>query len=231
MKGQIIAAGGLDLTQESRDKRLHEYILRTSGKANPAICYLPQAGAESRERILAFYDLMLALGAKPTWFSLFGRVEDGWEERLLAQDVIFVGGGNTRSLIALWREWGVDRVLQQAAQNGTILAGVSAGAICWFEQCITDSVWPLGSIQGLGWLRGSACPHYDGEAERRPAALKMVAEGRVIDGIALCDYAAGHYVDGELRQVVTTTEVAQAYRLQRQGNSTLEEAIPVQVLG
>jgi peptidase E len=231
MKGQIIAAGGLGLTQEPRDRWLHEYILQASGKAHPETCYLPQAGAENRERILAYYELMVALGARPSWFSLFGRVEDGWEQRLLAQDVIFVGGGNTRSMIALWREWGVDRVLQQAAQNGTILAGVSAGAICWFEQCITDSMWPLSMVQGLGWLKGSACPHYDGEAERRPAALQMVAEGRVIDGIALCDHAAGHYVDGELRQVITTKTTAKAYRLRRKHDKTLEEAIEVRYLG
>jgi peptidase E len=168
---------------------------------------------------------------QPSWFSLFGRVPNGWEQRLLAQDVIFVGGGNTRSMLALWREWGIDRVLKQAAERGTILAGVSAGAICWFEQCITDSVWPLGTIQGLGWLKGSACPHYDGEPERRPTTLRMVAEGRAMDGIALCDYAAGHYIDGKLHQVITTVEAAKAFYLKRQDKATLEEEIPVKLLG
>jgi len=112
----------------------------------------------------------------PSWTSLFGIVKPGWREHLLAQDIIYVGGGNTRSMICLWREWGADEVLREAYEAGILLCGVSAGAICWFEQGVTDSVWPLGVLPCLGLLPGSCCPHYDSEAERRPTSTASCTE-------------------------------------------------------
>jgi len=145
--------------------------------------------------------------------SLFGIVKPGWRERLLEQDVIYVGGGNTRSMLCLWREWGVDEVLREAYNKGILLCGVSAGAICWFEQGVTDSVWPLGVLPCLGLLPGSCCPHYDSEEERRPSFLRMTRETAILPGLALDDLCMAHFVDDELHRIISASEAAQAYRV------------------
>ncbi|MBS1986903.1 peptidase E [Candidatus Dependentiae bacterium] len=218
---QIIAIGGGGLKSSSDDKApsLDRYIIEQSGKKEPKICFLPQAAAESKEYILWFYQTFLALGAKPSYVSLFGSVQDGWKEQLLSSDIIYVGGGNTRSMLALWREWGVDTLLRQAYEKGIILCGVSAGAICWFEQCVTDSVWPLGVLDCLGILPGSCCPHYDTESERRPAYLKYTQNKSILPGIALQDDVAAHYVDGKLHAVVSIRHGKKAYSVEA-GNET-----------
>lgn len=203
MKKQIIARGGGGFSKNPVEARFEQYLLQQTGKERPKVCFLPQASNENRDYITRFFELFCALPAQPSWLSLFGRVEPGWQEHLLQQDLIFVGGGNTRSMLALWREWGVDTVLRQAYEQGIVLAGSSAGAICWFEYGITDSVWPLGVLPGLGFLPGSCCPHYDDEPERKPAYSAMTKMGKVVPGIALDSYAAAHYVDGELYAVIT----------------------------
>jgi len=225
----IIAIGGGGLSKMDHYV-LERYILEQTGKDRPRVCYLPQASAESESAILNFFQAMIELDAHPSWVSLFGRVEVGWQDHLLSQDVIYVGGGNTRSMLALWREWGIDAVLKQALDRGIILAGVSAGAICWFEQCVTDSVWPLGSLQGLGFVAGSCCPHYDGEPERRPSYLRMIERGAVKDGYALQDGTAAHIVDGALQQVITSQPQARAFYVYRDGTMAIEKELDYQYL-
>ena len=211
MQTQIISCGGGGFGRSIEQLSLERYILDQCGAERPKVGFLPQASCENGDYIASFYEAFTRLGAEPTLVSLFGIVKPDWEDRLLAQDVIYVGGGNTRSMLALWREWGVDKVLYQAWQNGTVLAGVSAGAICWFEQGVTDSVWPLGVLPCLGFLGGSCCPHFDSETERRPAFTAMLSEGRINPGIALDDYAMGHYIDGALAKVVCSSETANGY--------------------
>lgn len=211
---QIIAIGGGGFIKSSSDNQvacLGRYIIEQTGKKNPKICFLPQASAESKEYTTWFYKTFVALGAQPSYVSLFGRVEPTWKQQLLTSDIIYVGGGNTRSMLALWREWGVDVVLRQAYEQGIVLSGVSAGAICWFEQGITDSVWPLGVLDCLGILPGSCCPHYDTEPERRPAYLDFTKQGASLPGIALQDDVAAHYVDGKLKHIVALYENKKAY--------------------
>lgn len=199
---QIIAIGGGGFASQDSNYALERYCLAQVPKDNPKVCFLPQASNEDKAYIAKFYECFLALGANPTWLSLFGRVPHGWQEKILAADLIYVGGGNTRSMLALWREWGVDRLLKQAYDNGTILSGISAGAICWYEACVTDSVWPLGTLAGLNLISGSCCPHYDSEPERRPTYLAKVKDGSIIPGIALQDGTAAHYKNGSLHTVV-----------------------------
>jgi peptidase E len=148
------------------------------------------------------------------------------------QDVIYVGGGNTRSLLALWREWGLDTALRAAYENGVLLGGISAGMICWFEYGITDSnPGALSPLPGLGWLPGTACPHYDGEAERRPAFHRMLAEERVPPGYAADDGAALHFIDEQLAEVVVTKPTAGAYRVELEEHGVAETKLPARVLG
>lgn len=210
---QIVALGGGGFSMEPDNLVLDQYILNLTGKERPKVCFLPQASVESQIYVVNFYKAFTELNAIPSWLSLFGSVPHDFADSLLQQDVIYVGGGNTKSMLALWRAWGVDEILKQAYQNGTILAGISAGAICWFEECVTDSVYPLGTIDGLGLLKGSACPHYDGEADRRPKVLELIKDNEILPCTALYDYAASHYIDGELHKVITSRENAKAFHV------------------
>lgn len=227
MAQHIIAIGGGGL----EDTIMLQYVLDLSGKERPKICFLPQASAEDKGYVAGFYDIFTKLGAEPSWQSLYGSVPQNWQEHILAQDIIYVGGGNTKSMLALWRDWGMDKVLKQALGNGTILSGVSAGAICWFEECVTDSLMPLASIKGLGWLKGSACPHYDGEADRRPTVQRMIKEGEIIAGLALDNNSAAHYIDGEFHKIITTRKEAQAYLVSQKDGEAHEQALDVEFIG
>jgi dipeptidase E len=220
---QIVAIGGGGFTQEKGALKLEKYILALAKKPDPNICFLPQASNEAPEYIVKFYENFLKLGASPSWISLFGRVEASWKDKVLKSDIIYVGGGNTRSMLALWKEWGLDQLIQQAYHQGTILCGVSAGAICWFEEAITDSVWPLGAVKGLGMLKGSACPHYDSEMERPGAYRSLLASKQVQEGIALEDHTAAHYINESLDEVISSVEGQRAF------NVTLTGDIPITV--
>jgi dipeptidase E len=210
---QIIAIGGGGFTRFASQFLMEKYLLQQTGKDKPKVCFLPQASNENADYVVKFFSTFTALGAVPSWFSLFGRVQAGWQQQLLAQDLIYVGGGNTKSMLALWRAWGVDQVLAQAYSQGVVLAGVSAGAICWFEQGITDSVWPLGVIPGLGLLAGSCCPHFDSEPEREPMYRQQVQTGQALPGLALQDETMAHFVDDQLQQIIKTDANKKAFRL------------------
>lgn len=226
---QFVAMGGS--SPDPANPLLERYILRLTNQQHPRVCFLGQASAESAEYTVKFYEVFTRMGAIPSHLSLFGRVPQGWQEHLLAQDVIYVGGGNTRSMLALWREWGVDEVLAQAAERGTLLAGVSAGMICWFEQAVTDSVWPLGIIRGLGFLPGSACPHYDAEPERRPTYIRMIEDGIAMPGLALQNAVAAHFVDGELHEVVSAKRGSQGFYVSVQDGAVTESPLQTRFLG
>ncbi|HXH55462.1 MAG TPA: peptidase E [Gammaproteobacteria bacterium] len=218
---QIIAIGGGGFGGSQKNLVMERYLIQQTQKASPKVCFLPQASAESSDYITHFYEAFCSLGALPSWISLFGRVENTWKEKLLQQDLIFVGGGNTRSMLALWREWGMDHILLEAYKQGIVLAGVSAGAICWFEQGMTDSVWPLGALTGLKMLSGSCCPHYDSEPERKPTYLSKVKSGEVMPGIALQDNTAAHFVNGKLKCIVASIADKKAFRVSDQGEASI----------
>jgi peptidase E len=144
-------------------------------------------------------------------------------ELALAHDVIVVGGGNTANMLAVWRVHGFDRILREAWESGILLTGWSAGMICWFEAGVTDSFGPQleGMRDGLGFLPGSACPHYDGEERRRPVYTELVRKGFPA-GIALDDEAGAHYVGTELREMLATGENARAYAVSEDGERQLD---------
>lgn len=219
---QIIAIGGAGFGNQASDFKMERYLLTQTEKAKPKVCFLAQASAESPAYQRQFSQTFQALDAETSAISLFGRVSPEWSPQILEQDLIVVGGGNTRSMLALWREWGMDQMLQKAYEQGIVLCGSSAGAICWFEECVTDSVWPLGTLKGLGFLKGSCCPHYDSEPERRPTYRKKVQEGQISPGIALDDHCAAHFVDGSLRTLVSVQPEAHAYWVDAQGEKMLE---------
>ena len=142
------------------------------------------------------------MNCTPAHLSLFAGSTPDLRSVLLNQDLIYVGGGNTRNLLTLWKDWGVDQLMREAYDQGTVLAGWSAGSICWFEQGVTDSIpGSLTSLTGLGFLKGSNCPHYDGEKERRPSYHRLILEGKIQSGVAADDGVGLHYRDGKLVKV------------------------------
>jgi peptidase E len=177
--------------------------------------------------VAAFYRACRSLDCEPTDLPLFSRTGEDVRSQLLAQDVIWVGGGNTANLLAVWRAHGVDGVMREAWEAGVVLAGSSAGMICWFEASITDSFGPqLAPLHdGLGFLPGSACPHYDGEDRRRPVYRAAVASGFPA-GYAADDQVALRFDGTELTECVTARNGASAWRVDHDG----ERALPTRLL-
>lgn len=143
-----------------------------------------------------------------------------------------MGGGNTKNMLALWRAWGIDHLVRAAWERGAVLAGPSAGSICWFAQGSTDSVpGRLTALECLGFLAGSNCPHYDSEAERRPFYRRMVGAGLMLPGLAADDGVGLYFVGQELHRVVSSRPNARAYRVERGENGATETEIVPDYLG
>jgi dipeptidase E len=183
--------------------------------------YVPTASNEDPARTVAWY-ARLRGRAEMTPLHFFPWPPEGLRELALAQDVIFVTGGNTANALAIWRTHGFDEILREAWQAGVVLAGWSAGMICWFEHGVTDSFGPqLAAMECLGFLPGSACPHYDGEELRRPVYAKLVAKG-LPGGVAADDGVGLRYVGTELKEAVTSRAGAHAYRVDSDGERRLD---------
>ena len=223
MKKQIIALGGGGFSMEPDNSLLDEYILQQTKKKNPKVCFLGTARGDADGYILKFYTSFLKLSCIPTHLSLFNLPTKDLETFILNQDVIYVGGGNTKSLLALWREWKLDIHLRTAWENGVILTGISAGSICWFEEGLSD-FFPneLNKLKCLGFLKGSNCPHYDGEENRRPAYHKLILSGEISEGVAADDGVALHYIETKLEKAVSSRPNAKAYFV-RKKTSEIEE--------
>lgn len=231
-KTQIIAIGGAALPQDSDNLLLVDYFLRQTGRRKPKVCFIGTAHGDADAGRLRFYAGMSRFSCTPTHLPLFARTPRDLESFVLEQDAIFVGGGNTRSMLAVWRDWGLDLHLRSAWQRGIVLGGWSAGSICWFDEGITDSVaGPLTVLPCLGLLPGSNCPHYDSEPQRRPTYRRLVAQGRIGDGYAADDGVALHFIDGRLAHAVAGRRRARGWRLIRNGRRATERALPTRYLG
>ncbi|MDE3110011.1 MAG: peptidase E [Acidobacteriota bacterium] len=223
---QIIAIGGAGLFLEPENPPLQRYILRQTHSRNPNICFIPTATGDNSAYIAQFYSTFSKLRCRPAHLSLFERTPR-LPDLLLAQDLIYVAGGNTKSMLAVWRDWQLPKYLRQAWRSGTVLAGISAGAICWFEMGLTDS-WSerLTPLPCLGWLTNACCPHYDSENDRRPVTLALVKSGALPETLALEDGVAAHFIGRKLLRVVSAREGARAYCVRRQGTTVVETPLP-----
>jgi aminopeptidase N len=194
---QVIAIGGGGFGRTQESKLIEQYILDQTSQVKPNICFIPTATGDLDPYIVNYYSVFSKLNCHPSHISFFKRTID-LEEHIAKQDIIFVGGGNTKSMLAVWKEWKLDKMLLKAYQNGKILCGVSAGAICWFEQGITDS-WAsnLNTMDCLGFIDGMACPHYQEEKDRRPSVHKLLKNKNAISGYAIDGGAAVHFKKGE----------------------------------
>ena len=227
---QILALGGGGFSMEPRNPLLDDYLLSLTGRKRPRICFLPTASGDADGYVARFLRAFRRR-ADASALTLFGTPRTDIRRYILSRHAIIVGGGNTANMLAIWRVHGVDRFLREAWRRGVVLSGLSAGMICWFEAGVTDSFGPLAPLRdGLGLLPGSACPHYDGEARRRPTYRRLVARGFPA-GFAADDGAALHFVGRKLHACVSSRPGARGWRVERKGRSVVETELPTRFLG
>ena len=202
--GTIIALGGGGFTMRGAFSPLDRYVLDAARRRRPRVCFIATAGHDPAKHVRRFYRDFRDVECVPAHLDVFSVPLVGVEKFLAQQDVVYVGGGNTRNLLLLWRAWGVDRALRKAYAEGTVLAGISAGALCWFREGITDS-WPgrLAPLRSLGLIDASFSPHYDGEPQRRPTFQGLIARGRLGGGYAADDGVALRFEGAVFREAVS----------------------------
>ena len=227
---QIIAIGGGGFYRDSENLELERYIIQQAGSAEPRVAFVPTASGEPDHYVASFYAAFLKLGARPSVLTFFKRTPELYSI-LLNQDIIYVGGGNTKSMLAVWREWGVTEILREAWEAGVVLAGVSAGAICWFEHGLTDSYSDgLRPLACLGFIPGSCCPHYDGDPQRRPSMHRLLTSGEIASGVAIEDWTGVHFRGTEIHRVVASKAGGRAYYVRLAHGTVQEVPLPVQYL-
>ena len=223
----IVALGGGGFSETFGDVTpLDRFILSLTDAERPRVCFVGTASGDAATYVERFYASFTRIDCRPSHLPLFGPPYPDLPDALLEQDVIYVGGGSTANMLAVWRVHRVDRILRQAWERGVVLCGMSAGSLCWFEGGVTDSFGPLRPLpDGLGLLPMTNCPHYDTEAERRPTYRRSVGDGSIGDGIAADDGVGLHFVGTELADVVSEREGAAAYRVEREGAAGRETRI------
>ena len=220
---RILIAGG------NYGEAFVRYMASLTGKPRPRLCYLPTASADRADGIISWYRTCAPLNVEPfvqeSFISSY-RQTKGFDEVLLSMDGIVASGGNTLNQQAIWKAQGIDVILRQAWDRGIILGGASAGSLCWFEEGTTDSrPKELSIVKGLGFLRGSHCPHYDREPQRRPLYQKLIGSGEMKPGYA-CDNDAGIYFeDNDVKRVVSTRPEAKAYYVSVVDGKVVEKAL------
>lgn len=227
----ILAMGGGGFLMEPDNARLDRHLIELTGKNRPKVCHFPHATSDPNPKVVEFYRTFTTLGAEPSFLSLFALPTTDLEDFVLGHDAIYVGGGNTKSMLALWREWKLDSILEKAYHAGVILAGVSAGANCWFDSCTTDSIpGAITALPCLGFLQGSFTPHMDGESDRRPTVHRLLKEGKLPSGYAADDGAAMIFKDGEPIENVSSRPRANVYRLRLVKGEVREETLETRYL-
>jgi len=233
---QIVALGGGGFSMEAGNPLLDDYVLSLTGRKRPKVCFIPTASGDADHYIVRFYREFCARGAEVSHVSLFrrdkgsGAVEGDLAAHLLAQDLIYVGGGSVISLMGAWLAHGLDTMLEAAWRKGTILCGLSAGSLCWFDEAVTAFHGPPQRVHGLGFLPHSNCVHYNGEPTRRSEYHAYVADGMVA-GYGVDDGAALRFVGPELYEAVSSRPKAGAHRVETVGGEVLETALSVRYLG
>ena len=229
----IVAMGGGGFSMEARNPRLDDFVLSLARRnRHPRVCFVGTASGDNDYYVRRFYEAFPPTRAAATHLALFDRKVSDLKKFVIAQDVIYVGGGNSANMLAVWRLHGLDKALRAAWNAGVVMAGISAGAICWFETGVTDSFgMPFRALNdGLGFVRGACCPHYDGEQERRPVLMRLIKHG-FPSTLALDDGAAAHFVGTGLKEVVSSRPKARAFRIELKRGVVVETTIPVRYLG
>jgi peptidase E len=217
-----MGGGGFSMEQSPL---LDDYILDICGKECPKICFVPTASGDSEGYVLRFYRRFGRANCSPTDLKLFEREITDLEAFACSQDIIYVGGGNTANMLAVWHVHGFDSALRKALSSGTVLAGLSAGSLCWFESGLTDSFGKeMKEINCLRFLPGSYCPHYDSEKQRQFSYKSLVERG-MVGGYAVDDGVGLHFINGHLHKVVSSRTHAKAYRVESLEGRAVETPI------
>ena len=229
---QIVAMGGGGWGMEAENPLLDRYIYDlVKERSDPRICFVPTASGDSEQYIARFYRHFAPKPARLSHLSLFEPATCDLESLILSQDIIYVGGGNTKNLIALWKEWHLDTILRTAWNQGIILCGVSAGSICWFEQGVTDSIPGSRTVLPcLGFLSGSNCPHYNKEAYRK-GYQRLLSEDAIGFGYAAEDGVALHFIGDRLFNIVSSRPKAKAYYLEKKNGEVSKNILDTKYVG
>jgi peptidase E len=229
----IFALSGGGFTMEPDNPVLDDFVLDLAAAREPRILFLPTASGDPALQIAAFHERFAGRACVPEHLSLFRLhgTRRPLREIVIEQDVIYIGGGSMRNLLAIWRAHGLDVLLTEAYERGIVLAGVSAGAMCWFEGGITRSSGPAETIAGLGRLRGSLSVHADGEPERLPAFLEAVRTGALPGGWAVDDGVGLLFVDGASVRAVSSRPGAGAVRVDAVAGELVLSRVEPELLG
>jgi dipeptidase E len=217
MSRHIVACGGGGWSSQPGIGPLESHILGLTPADRPRVCLLPTASGDSDWLVARFYETFTLDRCEPSHLPLFRSHPEGLEEYLLGQDVIYVGGGSSANLMAIWAVHGLGPILRAAWERGVVLSGVSAGAICWFDAGLTNSLGPgFAPVAGLGLLPGGFCPHADSDPGRVVALRALIDEGRMPATLAVDDGAAVHLQDGAAPRLIVEA-AGRGARLMRPG--------------
>ncbi|MEM7569553.1 MAG: peptidase E [Pseudomonadota bacterium] len=224
-KRQIFAIGGRFYVDPWEAPLLQRHWLSLMESACPKICYLGTATGDRPDLIEEFYRTMAAHRVSAAHLNLFKPHTADFEDYFSRFDGIYVGGGATRNMIALWKDWGIGAALKTAWENGVLLSGTSAGAICWFDDCITDSLpQTMLPLDCLGFVPGACNTHYSARPDRRPTFQHHIAAGRLTSpGLAIDDNVGVHVVGQDVREIVTQKEGCTAYWVTRNNDGSVTE--------
>ncbi len=223
MTKHIIAIGGGGFGRSIGKLKIEKYIINISRKKRPKICFIPTATGDNDSYKVNFYKSFSSLDCRVSHIDLFKRTID-LKKHIDKQDVVYVGGGNTKSMLGVWKEWNLDVILKEAYNQGTIMSGVSAGAICWFEKGITDS-WKseLQIMDCLGFVKGTCCPHYDEEKTRIPFVKKMIKKSYIQNCIAIEGNCALHIENGDTFRSISFEKAKNAYFVSKRMNKLVSK--------
>ncbi|HEY5826550.1 MAG TPA: peptidase E [Cyclobacteriaceae bacterium] len=211
-----------------------KHIIPFTQKENPKICFIPTATGDSLTSITNWYSACEGLPLQPfvlkTFISSY-NTKKSFEETILEMDAIFVGGGNTLNMLAIWRAQGIDASLRKAYDKGVLMTGGSAGSLCWFESGTTDSrPIELSKVDCMGWIKGSHCPHFDGEEFRRPLYHDLIKKGELPPGYA-CDNQAGIYFEDEkFIKSVALNDMSFSYYVDVAAGKATEKKLSTEIL-
>ena len=221
----IVAIGGGGFGRSLGSLEIEKYIISLIRKKRPKICFIPTASGDSSLYKLNFYRAFSKLDCITSHIDFFSRTEN-LEEKVLTQDIIYVGGGNTKSMLAVWKEWNLNHILRDAYEKGIVMSGVSAGAICWFEKGITDSfAEKLNIIDCLGLVEGISCPHFDEEKEREPYVNDVIQRGIIESCICIEGNCALHIKNDFEYSSIDFGNGKKCFRVTKDNNNLIKEII------
>jgi len=219
----IVAIGGGGFGRSLGNLKIEKYIVSLVNKKVPKICFIPTASGDNDLYKLNFYRAFSKLNCETSHVDFFSRTEE-LEEKILSQDIIYVGGGNTKSMLAVWRDWNLDLILQKGYKSGIVMSGVSAGAICWFDKGITDSyAEKLEILNCLGFIKGIACPHFDEEKEREPYVSNLIKRDKIKSCICIEGYSALHINNQNVMKTISFGNNKKCFELFKEDNKIIKK--------